>query len=288
MNSVFDNILNVTSSDKKQIEIYQKQLETKRIIALKEIKLKHPEYWIDKHRIRTIHTIYGTIKVKITYLSKPTPNSNKRQVFAFYHDDFLKINKGKQYDVEFINRLNIVYFAHKRIDNIYNKIPTIALLRHYLKQTKIPLILDLKSQNQTLLNEHINAFKHSENQLFKLEIDDTFLKFNNHTKRLKHKIRMLILHPIDQNTTNINYSKTIAFYVIEPTNNNQNKPIKELAAQLKTVLQQCSIYPSKLLINGYGARWMKTLKNEFKCILKLDEFHLKHQLKKLLLVEMEP
>ncbi|AHH45032.1 hypothetical protein [Mesomycoplasma bovoculi] len=33
----------------------------------------------------------------------------------------MKTNKGKQYDVEFINKLNIVYFAHKRIDNYGKK-----------------------------------------------------------------------------------------------------------------------------------------------------------------------
>lgn len=250
---IFNNQNEDILSEQNIIKTVQNLLEIKRIETIKNLRTKHPEYKIEKHRIRTIHTIYGTIKTKITYLSKPIPKSNKRKTFVVYHDEFLKRNRRKQYDIEFIKSLNSFYFSHKTINQTAPKTPTTALLRYYINQENNTQLLDLNSQNEALINKQINEFKQLKNCTFKLEIDDTFLKFNNQHKRLKHKIRMLILHPIFANQKKIDYSKAMAFYVIEPTNNSNNKPIKELANQLKNTLAKCSIDPAKILINGDGA-----------------------------------
>lgn len=71
------------------VQIIEQELENKRLLALADVKQKHPEYRIEKQRKRIIHTIFGTIKTTITYLSKSDLKTKKRITFAFYHDNFL-------------------------------------------------------------------------------------------------------------------------------------------------------------------------------------------------------
>lgn len=252
-------------------------IERERHKALRIYKQNHPKVRIERHRIRTIYTAYGTLKCTVTYLSKPHPTiPNKRVSFVFYQHPFLAENARKQYDINYINDVIKGYLLNQKTQAInHHKYPSNQLIRHYINSSKHPINQSIYSTNQALLNEKKEQFKALKDKEFCLEVDDAFMLLNHQNKRQKYAFRMLMLHPKQPQNTPINYNDSVGFYLLKPSKNYKKDSTAELANQLKNYLNQYNIAPEKLTINGDGAPWIQKLSSALNCTFLLDKFHLK-------------
>ncbi|WP_373438813.1 Mbov_0401 family ICE element transposase-like protein [Metamycoplasma equirhinis] len=252
------------SEEAKKLNDFEKEFRTNTRMKL------HPDWKIFRYVNRKWITFGGIFDLNLTMYETKDKITNKIKRFTYYHDEKLKELGNSKYDKD------VIYFAIQcylegisKPNYLKEFLPSKQLVNYYINTFNLEQKIEAK--NQEILNKNITNLNAQNGHIF-LEIDDLFIKCKSNQKCQKYRSREIIIHSKNNkklnNVINIFFLKNLA----EETNENN-----DLNFVIKTLKQNISVINSnkKLVVNGDGARWIRTISSNINAKYSLDLFHIK-------------